>query len=225
MIDRILILDTETTGLVEGSVAIEVAVVLYSLKHLAALRSFASLIYAEANPAENINHIPPNLLAEAPPAEAVWPSVHAMAASADVIVAHNADFDKRFVPAPYLAEKIWVCSQDDLRWPKQVKSRESLITLMLAHGLGVSHAHRASADVDMMARLFTRVGEHEYDYQEMFRLGMQPKALFKANVSYADRELAKAAGFHWDAGTKLWTQKMTIEAAQALKFNVEVINP
>lgn len=220
MVDRILILDTETSGLSDTDVAIEVAVALYSVKHHAVLRTFASLMYATTNPAVHINRIPVEILAEAPPAEVIWPAIESMAASAQAVVAHNADFDRRFVPGKFL-QKPWVCSQDDIIWPNQSSSREALIKLALAHDLGVSHAHRAAVDVDLLSRLFTRVAELGVDISELLVRGMRPKGMYQAMVSYDDREMAKKAGFRWDAGNKTWTRKMFVEDAEALPFDVQ----
>ena len=71
-IEHIVITDTETTGLDPAtSQVIEVACVVYSVKHYAVVESYSSLIYAESNEAERINRISPSLLRVAPEKEDV----------------------------------------------------------------------------------------------------------------------------------------------------------
>lgn len=60
MIENILILDTETTGLnaKKGDQIIEIAVVLFNLKYKCVLQCFSTLLPCHENPVESINHIP-----------------------------------------------------------------------------------------------------------------------------------------------------------------------
>ncbi len=218
----ILILDTETTGVDVGAVAIEVACALYSVEHASVIRSFSSLIRHHENPAEAVNHISAALLAEAPENGSVWNAVARMGAGVRAVVAHNAEFDQRHQRAFIPGCVPWVCSMDDLAWPRATKpAGESLISLTLAHGLGVASAHRAAADVDMLARLFTRAAELGADIDTMLTRGLRPKALFVARVSFARKDEAKAHGFRWnDPIVKEWSRRMAIEDAAALPFDV-----
>jgi DNA polymerase-3 subunit epsilon len=227
MTSIVLLLDTETTGTDENAVAIEVAVMLYDVRHAAAVRSFASLIRADGNPAWAVNRIPVDLLVDAPAPESVWPAVRRFAERADAIVAHGADFDRRFVPAEATAGKPWICSMEDVLWPRAQKVGESLVKTALAHDLGVSHAHRAAVDVDMIARLLTRVHEMGHDLQSLLARGMRPKARFEiVDRSFDARrnELAKDAGFRWNEdGTRRWLRTMAIEDAAALPFETRQV--
>src|SRR3984893_17640985 len=97
---RALILDTETTGLSPSiDRIIEVAVCLYDLKLAMPIASFAALARGDSNAAEHINGIPVASLAEAFEQERLWVQVCALFVEADVVLAHNASFDKSFVEA------------------------------------------------------------------------------------------------------------------------------
>jgi len=61
------------------------------------------------------------------------------------------------------------------------------------------------------------------DIQTMFAKALRPKAVFKALVSYEERELAKQAGFKWFPERKSWERKMTVEDARELAFPVKQI--
>ena len=217
---RVLILDTETTGVdpLEHAV-IEVAVCLFDLELACPIASFATILAAFANEAEAINGIPVALL-ERGGVHHVWEKVEEMASFADAFVAHFADFDRGFVASkfPAATQLPWVCSANDIDWPRPAGSL-SLLALALSHGVGVVSAHRALADVDTLARLLARA--HELTpgcLAPMMMRGTRPKAKFQALVSFDEKDLAKAAKFQWDGGTKRWTRTMAIEDAGKLSF-------
>lgn len=215
----VLILDTETTGLDPATDAvIEVGCVLYSVTHATVIESFASLIRADGNAAEAVNRIPVAALRNAPDAEDVWPIVDRLVFDADAFLAHNAEFDRAFVPPNVGSTMPWICTKSDLVWPKQTHPESSLVPLALEHDLGVATAHRALDDAMLIARLLTRSAELGCDLVAMIERGMRPKTTLQALVSFDDRELAKAAGFRWHPETKRWLRRMVAEDAAALPF-------
>lgn len=222
MIQNILLLDTETDGIDDSARCIEVACVLYSVTHAAPIRSYASLMYASRNAAERVNHIPSQLLASAPDPDDVWGEVWAMRKAAGAVVAHNADFDYRFVPTEVTEGVPWICSMSDLAWPN-ADPGSSLINMALAHGLGVATAHRALADCDLLARLLTRVHDMGVDLQAMLARGLRPKATYQALVPYEQNHVAKVAGFKWDGDRKMWKRKMAIDDVGTLTFKVREV--
>jgi DNA polymerase-3 subunit epsilon len=224
MIQRALLLDTETSGLNPATDhVIEVAATIFNLEFNAPETIFSSLCFSETNTAEAINQIPAELLAKAPPAEAVWAHVMKMASLCDVVIAHNAEFDRSFSP-PDMQALTWICSLYDIEWPKG-KAGSNLVATALAHGVPVHSAHRAFADVDVMSRLFTRVGEMGADWETMFRRAMRPKKLFYSLASYDDRAIVKAHGFMWDPSRfgKNWAKRMAVDDVAALPFPVKQI--
>jgi len=106
-----------------------------------------------------------------------------------------------------------------VRWPNPCASK-ALVSIALAHGVGVVSAHRAMADCDIIARLLTRVHEMGIDLEDMIRTAMLPRARVQALVSYDDRQLAKDAGFQWDTGTRRWMADLTEPEIHALSFEV-----
>jgi DNA polymerase-3 subunit epsilon len=214
---NVLIVDTETTGLDPASdVAIEVWAILFSVEHATALESFSALIYHDENPAESINRIPPAALSDARDPVSAWGVVQDLATRADAFVAHNAEFDRRFAPEWLRDLKPWICTKEDIEWPKQDRPGMSLVPLALAHDLGVAVAHRALADCDLIARLLTRCRELGHDIDAMLTRGLRPKVTLMACVSFDDRELAKVAGF------QQWLRRM-VEADAAFDFPVRVV--
>jgi DNA polymerase-3 subunit epsilon len=217
-LDTLLILDTETTGLDPAEDRIvEVGAVLWSVQHACTLSSWSELVVGDDNPAESVNRIPGSALALGLELPRVLGTLRALAARADVVVAHNAPFDRAFVGEDL--GRPWVCSMEDLAWPRPSGGR-NLTAIALAHDVGVLSAHRALADCLILARLFERVVELGHDVGEMLRRGLRPKVAYQAMVSYADRDLAKAAGFSWDGDAKRWTRRLAAEDVKGLPFKV-----
>lgn len=210
-----LIIDTETTGLDrDKDRVIEIGAILYSIELQTSLASVSMLAVGGENPAEYINHIPVAALAQQEPCVegAGLSMLTEMIAYADCFVAHNAEFDESFLKWDQLP---WVCTKSDFSWPgHEHVDGKSLVAIALEHGIGVSTAHRALADCQLIAALFDRCA----DLPTMFTRAMRPKATFVAHVSYADRQLAKDAGFTWNPEPKTWTRTMAIEDAAALPF-------
>lgn len=221
---RVLLIDTETSGLdPKVDVCIEVAAVVYDLQHASPIVSFAALIHSTANPCEKVNHIPAALLGEAPPSDLIWPRVASMVDVCDAILAHNAPFDRSFVPEPLRTAKPWICTQNDLDWPQQTKPGQSLVNLALAHGLGVASAHRALNDCDLLARLLTRVAEQGTELVPFLERGLRPKATYQALVSFHDNHKAKAAGFQWEPESKRWLRTLAVEDACNFPFLIRQV--
>ncbi len=221
--NRILILDTETTGLDPAvDKTIEIGAILYSVEHGTPLGSFASLLRADANAAEHVNRIPAAAIREEQDPQLAWEVVEAMALKADAIVAHRAEFDRGFVSPALRDGHDWICSKFDIEWPKG-QPGASLVQLALDHDLGVAYAHRALTDCDLLARLFTRCRELGSDIDLMLTRAQRPKADYVALVSYDDREMAKKAAFQWDGAAKLWKRRMFIEEAAKLPFKVREV--
>lgn len=213
---NVLLVDTETTGVDAASDSvIEVAATLYDLELATSIESYASLIRADGNAAESVNRIPVAALAKAPADVEVWRRVSSMLADAQVILAHRAEFDRSFFPPTLAASRPWVCTHEDWPWPN---GSGTMVQVALAHGLGVATAHRAAADVDLIARLLTRCAEMGHDLGAMLDRAMRPKALLRGLQRFEDNHLAKAAGFRWDSERKWWIRRMPIEDAQSLSI-------
>lgn len=212
----VTLLDTETTSLSpETGRCIEVAVCLYDIKLATPIASFASLIGPGGdNPAQHVNGIKPELLAEAPSADIVWDQVKRFVVRADCLVAHRAEFDRKWCPD---FGKPWVCTKTDIAWIGDRRG-DHLVQLALSLGLGVASAHRAMADVDTMARILTRCAEMGADLEAMFVKALRPKKRFVAIVSYDDRQIAKDQGFLWDEKRREWYRMMSPEDTGALGF-------
>jgi DNA polymerase III subunit epsilon len=113
----------------------------------------------------------------------------------------------------------WLCTLEDFTFPQQTRQGENLVSLALNHGIGVSSAHRALTDCQLIVALFDRMD----DLEGMINKADRPKALYKAQVPYEKKDLAKAAGFKWNADKKIWTRRMATADTVNLPFPVQEI--
>ncbi len=190
----IAICDTETQGLNASTDAcLEVAVILFDLIHVSIVEAYCGLLPAQSNPVEYINGISPAVLQTLPlPGRVgdggVWSRAHEVAKCAETVVAHNASFDRNFIPRHIMAlepwSRPWVCTKQNIVWPRKAPSNK-LIEIALAHKLGLSHAHRALTDCMTIARLIERVSDMGHNVEDMFRLGIAkagPMPVFKTPI-------------------------------------------
>jgi DNA polymerase III epsilon subunit-like protein len=144
------------------------------------------------------------------------------------VLAHNAAFDRAFVD-PLLPEEIredgkrpllWIDTAFTRPWGKAqfMGDRTNLRDLVLSHKLGISSAHRALADVDMITRVLDLYTEDEYgdptrvdlidclwkESQHLWWDPNDPAVQVVVHVSYESRDVPKGLGLQWDPENKNW---------------------
>jgi DNA polymerase-3 subunit epsilon len=205
----------------EQGVCIEVGAVLFDVGSRAVLQQLSFLLPCKANPAEGINGIPAAVTRLPQPTEAALALFAALVAAADAVVAHHAAFDRQWFghgALPALAIP-WICSMEDIRWPAELQLRPnpSLRDLALAHRVPVWAAHRALTDCDYLVHVFQRCAQLE----ALLVAAQEPRELYRARLSYAERHLAREAGFRWnDPVAGAWSRKLSKREAEALSFPV-----
>jgi DNA polymerase-3 subunit epsilon len=223
--ERILILDTETTGLSpQQGVCIEVGVVLFDVASRAVLQQLSFLLPCQANPAEAINGIAAAVTRLPQPTEAALALFAELVEAADAVVAHHAAFDRQWFGHGALPtlELPWICTMEDIRWPAEMQLRPnpSLRDLALAHGVPVWAAHRALTDCDYLVHVFQRCAQLE----ALLVAAQEPRELYRARLSYAERHQAREAGFRWnDPVTGAWSRRLSRREVDALPFPVLLV--
>jgi len=222
----VMIVDLETAGLDrDQDEVVELGYVLWSVEQRTIIECYSALLLGEGNAAEPFNAIPPAARALGTEPEIAWTIAGQAAQQADLILAHQADFDRAFVVreaaryegAAELSRLPFVCTLEDMVWPVASAYR-SLVAIALAHGVAVTSAHRAVNDCLLLSRLLERLDDAEDRLHLALQRASRPKAEFIARTAYKDKDLVKAAGFHWN-GT-VWSRWMAIEDAKALPFDV-----
>lgn len=222
---QLLILDTETTGLdAAQSDCVELGAVLFRVPERMVLSQVSFLLPVRSNPAEAINGIPAAVSRLAQPWQAGLACFEAMLAAADAVLAHHAAFDRQWFgqgPLPPI-ERPWICSMDDIRWPpeRQLRANPSVRDLALAYGVPVWAAHRALTDCTYLAQVLERCENLE----SLLEAALEPRQLFRAQLSYAERHRAKEAGFRWnDPVPGAWTRRLSQREVGDLPFPVQPV--
>ena len=222
----LLILDAETTALTPAAgQCVEVGAILFAVAPRAVLTQVSFLLPVPINPAQAINGIDAATSRLRQPWQAALQCFEAMLAAADAVLAHNAAFDRQWFGRPPLppVNVPWICSMDDIRWPadRGLRANPSVRDLSLAYGVPVWAAHRALTDCIYLAQVLERCDPLE----QLLLEALEPRRLFRACLSYAERQQAKEAGFRWnDPVPGAWTRRLSDREARELAFSVQPVD-
>ncbi|HYH80570.1 MAG TPA: 3'-5' exonuclease [Longimicrobium sp.] len=131
-------------------------------------------------------------------------AVLAAAASAALVVAHNAGFDRPLVERrlPAFRELPWGCSQVEVPWARHGLPSAKLEYLLFAHCRAFAEGHRADEDalcgVHVLATPF-RTGELPFGCLLASSLRRTVR-LWAIDAAYEHRMPLKARGYRWSAG-------------------------
>jgi len=148
--------------------------------------------------------------------------VLAMIEGADLVVAHNAGFDRPFVEArlPQFAALNWACSFADIDWNQEGRGSAKLTAL--AGELGVFYdAHRAEMDCHaLLAVLMAPLpSTGASGLLRLMESASTPTYRLQAtNAPFDAKDTLKARGYRWDGAQKVWHTRLADEAALALEF-------
>lgn len=198
--------------------------VLFDVANRATLMQVSFLMPCQENPALAVNGIPAAVTRLPQPWQSGLACFVAMAESADALLAHNVAFDRQWFGRDQLPDlgKPWICSMDDIRWPadRQLRATPSVRDLALAYGVPVWAAHRALTDCIYLVQVLQRCP----DLESLLQRALEPRRLVRARLSYAERQLAKDAGFRWNEPVKgAWCRRLSEREVAALPFAVDPI--
>jgi DNA polymerase-3 subunit epsilon len=148
--------------------------------------------------------------------------VRSLADEAQLVIAHNAKFDRPFVESrfPVFEEKHWACSINDVPWEAHGMGSVKLGWLLMEHAGLYFRAHRAEDDclaaIHILATPFADDGSLPMQHllESSRRHTVQIRAV---NTQFDMKDVLKARNYQWDGGgpdrPKAW-QKEVFEDAQ-----------
>lgn len=232
----LLVLDTETTGLeVAKEQVIELALLRVAVDTATGLPVGSVQVYDGLE--DPGRAIPPAITAITGITDAMVhgqrldeSTIAHMMEGVDLVVAHNAGFDRPFVEArlPEFARLPWACSFADLDWKSLGQSSAKLESLALACGWFYD-AHRAETDchalLAVLAQPQARFGHGKpVEASETAVTGLSVllaaaeqnhHRLQATGAPFEAKETLKARGYRWDAQQRVWGTTLRSEAALA----------
>ncbi len=164
---KVLVLDTETTGVSSSDEPIEVAAALYEVDSSGNLVAKVGSYYGRREPSVPISFMAQKVhkitKADLVGKDFDHDKLKALISNADIIVAHNADFDARMLEPlyPEIKAKSWRCSLN--QWPWRPAMGKSLSCIASALDVPQTGAHSAEGDVETLcACLFHHSGSGGY---------------------------------------------------------------
>jgi DNA polymerase-3 subunit epsilon len=144
--------------------------------------------------------------------------IAALMEGVEVVIAHNAGFDRPFCEArlPLFRNFAWACSFADLDWKAQGRSSSKLEAL--AQGLGLFYeAHRAEMDCHALLAVLAAPLPKVPEITAMASLlaGVQTPffRLQATGAPFDAKDLLKARAYRWNAELRVWHTRLGDEAA------------
>ena len=221
-ITRVLILDTETTGLDHTRHRImEMALLLVAVDSATGLPTGEVEVYDGledpgmpiSQDVQALTGITDEMVRGQKLDE---PRIAALLARADLVVAHNAGFDRPFAEArlSQFAQLPWACSFADLDWKKEGRSSAKLTQLALELGWFYD-AHRAEMDCHALLAVLASplpVSGHT-GLAQLLAVSAKPSYRLQATAApFEAKDLLKARGYRWDGTGKVWHTRLADEA-------------
>ena len=188
---HLLILDTETTGLdPEQDHCIEVGAILFHVPSRAVLSQVSFLLPCESNPAEPINGISAAVSRLIQPWQAGLAYFRQLVEAADVIVAHNASFDRQAQ-----ATEAWRC----FRAARNTAGAAALLpVLRLGHSLGCK-LHVLAPDGGRGCRGLAAMSFNNFSADRSIPLlaDLAPRLGLRTEFSPSPEETLRLVGLHY----------------------------
>ncbi len=145
-----------------------------------------------------------------------WERVDAILKDAEIVVAHNAGFDRAFVDrySSVSPNKIWACSMQDIDWLGRGFTSSKQELLCYWHGFYFD-AHRAMNDVDALINLLTHPSyEVDRPLLELIKNSQKPTyVIFATNFNYdpVKKDIVKANKYKWNAEDRVWYKTVSFD--------------
>jgi DNA polymerase-3 subunit epsilon len=127
--------------------------------------------------------------------------------SANIIIAHNASFDRPFVDKllPIIKNKPWACTITDIDWANLGYEGRALSHLLMQCGWFFD-AHRASNDVLALLYLLAQQVENDKTVLSLIlRTVADPVVeIIALKAPYETREVLKRRGYRWSDNLRAW---------------------
>ncbi len=148
-------------------------------------------------------------------------AVHALVEPADLVIAHNAGFDRPFCEAfsDVFRHKAWACSVKEVDWGTRGYEGTKLGYLVGQSGF-FHDGHRAVDDCFALLEVLERGAGTPSPFAELLAASQRARVrIFAENSPFDMKDHLKARGYRWSDGTegkpKCWWVELPEEALEA----------
>ncbi len=141
-----------------------------------------------------------------------WPAIESMLEGAQILIAHNAAFDRPFVDSlsKVSARKIWGCSLKQIDWTTKGFPSQKLDLLSVFHGF-FTDAHRALNDADALLHLLSHKDSARgspYLLELLTEARKTTCQLMALSAPFESKDLLKSRGYRWDNEGRTWWREV-----------------
>jgi len=211
---KIALLDIETTGLNKQSdQIIELAIKVVAVQKLTgellgvidSYESFNDPGQPISESAMRVNKITNEMVAGY---KIDWSIAESLFQVSDIIVAHNAQFDRGFIDQklPVSRSKVWACSMKDIDWFERGFTNNKQELLCIWHGF-FFESHRAMGDVNALIHLLSHPSyeSNQFPCGDLIQNAFIPVYKISAtNSAFETKDILKANGYKWDSELRVW---------------------
>ena len=211
-----VVLDTETTGFeVENDRVIELGMLLFEFDPISGAIHQVLEVFDELEdpgfeipPASiAVHHITDDMVRGKRIDDA---QVAGFLKNVDVVIAHNASFDRPFVEArwPVFETLNWGCSIKDIDWREEGFGSAKLEYLLSTQGF-FYEAHRAETDCWALIALLNQVlpqSQQTALLALLEKLNQAQQKVYAINSPFETKDMLKARGYRWSPDLRCWSR-------------------
>jgi len=215
---RGVVLDTETTGFdVENDRVIELGMLLFEFDPVSGVIHQVLEVFDELEdpgfeipPASiAVHHITDDMVRGKRIDDT---RVAGLLKNVDVVIAHNASFDRPFVEArwPVFETLNWGCSIKDIDWREEGFGSAKLEYLLSTQGY-FYEAHRAETDCWALIALLNQVlpqSQQTALLALLEKLNQAQQKVYAINSPFETKDMLKARGYRWSPDLRCWSRVM-----------------
>jgi len=213
---RGVVLDTETTGFdVENDRVIELGMLLFEFDPVSGVIHQVLEVFDELEdpgfeipPASiAVHHITDDMVRGKRIDDT---RVAGLLKNVDVVIAHNASFDRPFVEArwPVFETLNWGCSIKDIDWREEGFGSAKLEYLLSTQGY-FYEAHRAETDCWALIALLNQVlpqSQQTALLALLEKLNQAQQKVYAINSPFETKDMLKARGYRWSPDLRCWSR-------------------
>lgn len=223
-----LFVDVETTGInTQADKIIDLGYVLFSYekatgKVTSIVKEFSQLQDPEEPLSDTVKKITGYSDEDLRGKKIDWKEVEADIAKAQVIIAHNAWFDRGFLDRylPSSREKVWACSMSQIDWKDKGHGSRSVEFLAKDHGFFFD-GHTALMDVKACLQLLAMSDpdtRSPYLLELLNNARVKKKWVFANGAGFDLKDELKKRGYKWEPKKKVWKKCVPLENMEEEEF-------